>query len=131
MTDNARTATTRRRRANVQGGRVGDHRVKVSAEEEAALVKRASELGVTVPRLLVESALAENDGKTAVERRDELAELFHMRKLLASVSNNVNQIARAANAGQGIDAGLTHALATVERICGSLDEYINASVVAR
>lgn len=52
-------------------------------------------------------------------------------KLLASVSNNVNQIARATNAGQGVDAGLTHALATVERICGSLHEYINASVVAR
>ncbi len=131
MSDNARTANTRRRRANVAGGRAGDHRVKTSAEEEAALLLRARALNVTIPRLMVESALAENDGKTAVQRRDELTELFHIRRLLASVSNNVNQIARAVNAGHGVDGELKHTLAAVDRVCGSLDEYMNASVVAR
>ena len=72
MTDNARTARSRRRRANVKGGRVAEHRVKVSAEEELALVKRSKEAGVTVARLLVEAALSDGDGKTAVQRRDEL-----------------------------------------------------------
>lgn len=131
MTDNARTAQSRRRRANVKGGRVAEHRVKVSAEEELALAKRSKEAGVTVARLLVEAALSDGDGKTSVQRRDELTELFHIRRLLASVSNNVNQIARAANAGHGVDGELKHTLAAVDRICGSLDAYMNDSVVAR
>lgn len=105
--------------------------MKVSAEEELALVKRSKEAGVTVARLLVEAALSDGDGKTAVQRRDELTELFHIRRLLASVSNNVNQIARAVNAGHGVDGELKHTLAAVDRICGSLDAYMNDSVVAR
>jgi hypothetical protein len=101
------------------------------AEEEAVLQVRAKALNVTVARLLVETTLADGDGKTAVQRRDELAELFHMRRLLASVSNNVNQIARSVNAGNGVDAELKHTLAAVDRVCGSLDEYMSASVVGR
>lgn len=131
MTDTTANARTRRRRGNVDGGRVGRHNVKTSAEEEAVLQIRAKALNVTVARLLVETTLADGDGKTAVQRRDELAELFHMRRLLASVSNNVNQIARSVNAGQGVGAELKHTLAAVERVCGSLDEYMSASVVGR
>jgi hypothetical protein len=131
MTDLTGTTRARRRRGNVDGGRVGRHNVKTSAEEEAVLQVRAKALNVTVPRLLVETALADGDGKTAVQRRDELTELFHMRRLLASVSNNVNQIARSVNAGHGVDAELKNTLAAVDRVCGSLDEYMNASVVGR
>ena len=48
----------RRRRANVAGGRQHAHRVLVTAEEEEQLVRRAEAQRVTVPRLLVESALS-------------------------------------------------------------------------
>ena len=48
----------RRRRANVEGGRQHHHKVKVTPEEEGMLLRLAEAQHVTIPRLLVESALA-------------------------------------------------------------------------
>ena len=56
---------------------------------------RAGELGVSVPRLLVESALS--GVETPAERRAWIAGLFELRRLLATVANNVNQLAKVAN----------------------------------
>lgn len=94
----------RRRRENTPGGRTHSHRVRVSPEEEAQLVLRAERLGVTVPRLLVESAL--NDGVVALEqkRQDEearvrlLVEINHLQRKVGAIGVNINQIARATNA---------------------------------
>ena len=105
----------RRRRARVAGGRQGSHRVKVSAEEEATLQKLAAEQGVDVVELLVESALA-GDRETASMRREAMTELFQVRKLLASISNNVNQLARHANAGPQFPADAAATLQAVRRI---------------
>ncbi len=88
----------RRRRANVEGGRRERHVVRVTAEEELRLTVRANEQGITVPRLLVEAALADRmAGLTSTERREAIAELFAVRRLLAGVANNLNQVARVAN----------------------------------
>ena len=87
----------RRRRANAAGGRRLRHTVKVTEAEEQLLTERASEQGITVPRLLVEAALA-GGGETATQRREVAAELFATYRLLAAISNNVNQIAKATNA---------------------------------
>lgn len=99
----------RRRRANVAGGRQHSHRVLVTPEEEARLVRLAESARVTVPRLLIEAALAvgAGGGETPTQRRDAMAELFAVRRLLAAVSNNVNQIARHANAGEQFPADAT------------------------
>jgi hypothetical protein len=70
--------------------------VKLTEQERGELRCRAAELGVSVPRLLVESALGGSAG-TATERHREIAELFEVRRLLATVANNVNQLARMAN----------------------------------
>jgi hypothetical protein len=105
----------RRRRANVAGGRRGDHRVKTSPEEEAVLLRLAAEQGVTVPRLLVESAMA-GDRATAAERRDGIVELFAIRRLLAGVSNNVNQVAKKANAASDFPAEAAAVLDAVRRL---------------
>ena len=48
---------SRRRRANVDGGRMHRHEVKVSPEEEAQLLALAEKHRVTIPRLLIEAAL--------------------------------------------------------------------------
>lgn len=96
----------RRRRANVEGGRPYKHEVKVSPEEEAGLLLRANAQSVTIPRLLVESALAERAGEAATERREQLAELFRLHRMLAALGNNLNQIARAANADGTVPAEL-------------------------
>ena len=58
---------TRRRRANVPGGRLKSHVVRVSEREEAQLLVMAKG-EVTIPRLLVETTLA-SGGETPTEMR--------------------------------------------------------------
>ena len=114
----------RRRRANVQGGRQHRHEVKVTPEEEALLVVRAEAAHVTVPRLLVEAALAGGGGETPTERRQAMAELFGVHRLLAGVSNNVNQIARATNATGELQAELEGVLVAVRRTAERVDAVL-------
>lgn len=89
--------------------------VKLTPDEQHELRSKAGELGVSVPRLLVEAALG-GGSETATERRREIAELFEVRRLLATVANNVNQLARTANTtGELPMAGrLVETLAQVE-----------------
>ncbi len=89
--------------------------VKLTELEREQLRCRAAELGVSVPRLLVESALG-GSSETATERRREVAELFEVRRLLATVANNVNQLARLANTSgePPAEARLQRTLAEVE-----------------
>jgi len=80
-----------------------DQQVKLTKDEREQLRARSGELGVSVPRLMVESALEGRE--TPPERRQQIAELFEVRRLLATVANNVNQLARAANISGQVDAG--------------------------
>ena len=114
----------RRRRANYSGGRAHRHEVKVSPEEEALLLRAALAQGVTVPRLLVESALTAERGESATERKQLTAELFKAIRLLAAVSNNVNQLARHANATGEIAAETKTTLAAVRRVAARVEETI-------
>lgn len=94
-----RAVLGRRRRANApEGRRQFAHQVKVSAAEEAVLVRLAAQAGVSVPRLLVEAALAPAPGVSASERREGLTELFTVSRVLAGIATNLNQLARVANA---------------------------------
>jgi len=115
----------RRRRANVAGGRQHSHRVLVTPEEEALLVQRAEAQHVSVPRLLVESALSES-GETPAQRQEAMAELFALRRLLAAVSNNVNQVARHANAGEQFPQDAAGTLVGVRRVVARIDAAIDA-----
>lgn len=114
----------RRRRANAPGGRRHSHEVKVTAEEEAMLLQRALAERVTIPRLLVEAALAPQ-GETPTQRRELLAQLFTVNRLLGTIANNVNQIAKATNAtGEWqteTAATLNAARRTMNRIEGTID----------
>ena len=116
----------RRRRANAPGGRQHKHEVKVTAEEEGRLLRLALAQRVTIPRLLVETTLAAETGETVTERRNAIAKLFELHRLLAAVSNNVNQIAKATNAtGQRhseTDATLDAVRRVAERIDAAVDE---------
>ena len=121
----------RRRRANVDGGRQHRHEVKVSPEEEGMLLRLAEAQHVTIPRLLVESALASATSETPTERRNAMAELFALHRLLAAVSNNVNQMARATNATgevQEAPVGTPSKLREVaERVAAFVDELRGAA----
>lgn len=116
---------TRRRRANVAGGRQHFHKVKVTPEEEGVLLRLAEAQHVTVPRLLVESALATETAETPTERRNAMAELFATHRLLAAVSNNVNQMARATNATGEVQAEMVETLRAVRRLAERIDDAID------
>jgi len=115
----------RRRSANVAGGRPFKHEVKVSAEQEARLRELADEQRVSIPRLLVESALTPSPGETVTERRNAMAELFALHRLLASVSNNVNQLAKVANATGEIPPEMTQTLHAARRVAERIDSAID------
>lgn len=120
-----RAWSQRRRRANVEGGRRAEHRVKVSAEEEGALLRLANERGITVPRLLVEAALSGERSETHTERQNLIAMFFQLHRLLANVANNVNQIARATNATRESQPETFETLDDVRRVAMRLDELID------
>lgn len=119
------TPDRRRRRGNVEGGRRAQHQVKVSAEEEAALLLMASKQGVSIPRLLVESALSSDAGETRSQRMDALRELFALHRLLGTIANNVNQIAKATNATNEEQPDLFHTLGSVRRACARIDDVVD------
>lgn len=114
----------RARRENVPGGRQHRHVVKVSPEEEALLLAKAAAQGVTIPRLLVESAMA-GGGETASQRRQLLAELFAVHRLLGSIANNVNQIAKATNATLEPQDETGATFAAVRRVAARIDDVID------
>jgi hypothetical protein len=90
------------------------------------LRERAAELGVSVPRLLVESALS--GVETSTDRRAMVVELFEVRRLLATVANNVNQLARVANTSGEVGASerLGRTLAEVDELVVELRAWMGA-----
>lgn len=108
------------RRDNVEGGRKLAVKVWVTEAEKAALVVRAVQSNVTVPRLLFDSAFAEA-GESATDRRNVAAELLGIRTLLGAVSNNVNQIARHANATGEVPADAAATVEAVRRLMVRID----------
>jgi len=98
--------------------------VRVSPEEELELTRLAEFQQVSVPRLLVEAALA-GDRESSTQRRAAMAELFALRASLARAGNNLNQIARIANTDARLVTGLEEALGELlerlERIDATID----------
>jgi hypothetical protein len=118
-------AFLRRRRSNVTGGRQHFHKVKVTPEEEAVLLRLSKAQHVTIPRLLIESALAVETSETPTERRNAMAELYTLHRLLAAISNNVNQMAKATNATGTVPAELVETLRAVRRTAERIDDAID------
>jgi hypothetical protein len=114
-----------RRRRGAEPRRVSQQ-VLLTAEEQEQLRARAGELGVSVPRLLVESALS--GVETPAERRAWIAELFELRRLLATIANNVNQLAKTANITGEVPVGarLTRTLGEVDELLVVLREWTGA-----
>ncbi|OJV22915.1 MAG: hypothetical protein BGO26_00280 [Actinobacteria bacterium 69-20] len=96
--DVPRLRPARRRRANASTRRTHAVQVKVDADEYLRLRVEADARGISIPRLLVESTFAGDVGLTASERQQLAAELFRLTRLAAALSNNINQMTKAANA---------------------------------
>ena len=118
----------RRRAENVPGGREFRHVVRVSADEEARLVVLSKQQRVTIPRLLVSSALSRDTARITVEQQRELlTELFALPRLLGNMANNVNQIAKVANSTRELppqtDAVLSAAWAALRRVDRQIERF--------
>lgn len=114
----------RERRANVLGGRQHRHIVKVTPEEESLLLAKAQQARVSVPRLLVEAAMA--DGRETATDRQELAiQLFGAFRFLSALSNNINQMAKATNATGELPDGLGVTLGEVRRLAMRIDGLLD------
>lgn len=113
----------RRRQANTTPSREYVHKVRVTAEQELQLTRLAEAARVTVPRLMVESALA-GDGVPRGERDTVMTELFAVHRLLAATSRNINQLARAANATGEQPATTGYALQSLHRVLARVDAVL-------
>jgi hypothetical protein len=91
------------------------HRVKVTVEQEARLVELAAARGITVARLLVESALS-GGPESAAARAGTVVELVALSRAVGRVGVNVNQLARAANATGEVQDATVDTLAVVREV---------------
>jgi hypothetical protein len=119
----ARSRLSRRRRENKPAGTKKRRDLWVTAEEEAALVARAARERVTVPNLLISAALSKTS-ETPTQRKAAAAELMALHTLLARVSNNVNQIARHANAGDEFPQDARAVLLYVREVAMRIDRAV-------
>ncbi len=98
------------------------------------LVRMAQAQHITVPRLLVEAALAADEGQgslTHSERRNAIIELFALHRLLASISLNVNQIAKATNATGQVQAEMTATLQKARQVAERIDDAVDTLSLAK
>jgi uncharacterized protein (DUF1778 family) len=90
------TSTKAIRMRRSPGGRHRLLGVRLTEEEERQIRHRANGAGVSAQRFLVEAALS-GSAAVAAQRRQTQRDAERARLILASISNNVNQLAKWAN----------------------------------
>ncbi len=112
-----------RRQRRLVGGRSRPIKVKVSDEQYEQLAAMAAAGGVSIPKLLVDGVLA-RDGLTVSQRQGRYATFMALRRQLAGVATNLNQIAKWANTEHQMPQDLALVLDQVQTTTASLDEAI-------
>lgn len=129
---NLRARARRSRQANVAGGRTRRCVVKLTEAEYEDLTAMAAEVGMSVPRLLVESTFEREGvegGPGAVAAvREALLAFADLDTELRRVGNNLNQLTRYSHQDKDFAEGLEFALGAVVRVCLHLDEAARAMV---
>lgn len=124
----------RMRQANAEGGRPVRRVVKLTEFEDNALYFAAAKVGMTPARFLKESALSRERGVSVSERHEMSTRLNQLNGSLAAVGNNLNQLARRANAEEAvtaeISAELTHALAKLRATMSQISETLPGLAVS-
>lgn len=93
----------RRRQAGIKGGRTIRHRVQVTQEQEDALTERADARGVTISKLLVDSALdtpISTDRVLIQELTGVRRRLDEVQTCIAKEAANIEIASRNTNAGR-------------------------------
>lgn len=113
-----------RRRARLRrepGGRPHAVLVRLSDREKEQISARAEAQGVSVPRFLVESALTASPDSLA-QRRMRAAEFLGVRRVVARLGTNLEEMVRAAEETGERPPGLEEALQSVVRVAARLEE---------
>lgn len=108
------------RRHRVEGGRPRHVKIRFTDAEYDAIAARAIEAKVSIPRLIVDSTLI-GRSRTAVVSPALTAELAGLRRLVANLANNVNQIARKLNSGGVPDSSIPVTTDALRRALSRLD----------
>lgn len=117
-------AVARRQLRRPGSPRMISHKVKVNADQEARLEATAAERGITISRLLVESALA--GGADAAATKAALAgEMFRLARMLGQVGHNVNQLAKVTNATGELQPATGSALDALTRTIDRLHVFLD------
>jgi hypothetical protein len=114
----------RRRRANVKGGRPHSWQVTASDEEAAALIVKAEQARKTVPALLFDAAMAQGAAEQFVLDVEVREELTAIRNMMRALGNNINQLAKHANATGEFPAEANSAIKAVQRTAGRINDAI-------
>jgi Bacterial mobilisation protein (MobC) len=109
-----------RRQKRAPGGRPHKHTVRLTDAQQEIVAARAAAAGVSVPLLLAEAAVA-GTAQTASERRAAANGRLAARRLLAAVGNNVNQLAKVANATGVVPPSVEATMDGVLRMLAKLD----------
>lgn len=116
----------RMRQANVEGGRKIPRQVKLTEFEDNALYFAAQRAGMTPARFLKESALSYERGMSVTERHTVVKELFLLKRSLAAIGTNINQLAKWANVEESLNAEISaelhSSLAYLNRLMGEISE---------
>lgn len=97
------------------------HVVKVTPQEEKLLQLKANATGVTIARLLADTAL----GTTPqVKNKVAVSELFALRRQIQGEATNLNQLTRDANGGTFFQTELLEAIAAVTALNERLDRWL-------
>ncbi len=129
--DSDRTPGTTRpggRLRRVAGGRQRVVKVRLSAHEEEWLVPKAAVMGISVQRLLVESAMAGGPGSVRL-RRTMSEEFLAARRDVHGAAVNLNQLARLGNehgqAPGGVAAAVARFSEAQERLSGLAEQIVS------
>lgn len=98
-----------------------DVHMKFTAEEYAVVATRASAARLSVPSYLALTGLRP-EGVAAGDVRSALTGLDGVRRVLAGVASNLNQLTAKLHATGEVDGALPGVLAAVAELAGRVDE---------
>ena len=117
----------RKRRANIDG-ETRYVRVSMSEFERAQLKVLEERTGRSPSEILVSAALYAENSESLAERRAVAVEFIAARRYLAALSNNVNQLARRANATDEFPEAARTALTRVRAVADRINTMLDAMV---
>lgn len=100
----------------------------MSEFERAQLAKLEERTGRSPSEILVSAALYSRDSESLAERRAMAVEFMAARRYLAALSNNVNQLARHANATDEFPEAARTVLTRVRAVAERINDLVNGLI---